>query len=273
MIYRTLELDVHDQVATLTLNRPEKRNAISREMMEDLQAALSEMELGRARVAIMTGAGRDFCAGMDLRSLQSMVPSGKGDEVSTSAHPQHISPSVDNARVIATMFRRFYDFPKPLIAAVRGHAVAGGCGLAMLCDFTLAVPDAKFGFTEVRVGFMPALIGAFVLRQLGEKSARDLLLSGRIFGAEEACEKGLVTSIVPAEHLLDRARELADQLVALSPTSVQYTKRLLADFTRSELDRNLEIGIEWSARIQSTADFREGLTAFLDKRPPRWTGE
>ncbi|MGH9376339.1 MAG: enoyl-CoA hydratase/isomerase family protein [Terriglobia bacterium] len=272
MLYRTLKLDVRDDVAALTLNRPEKRNAISPEMMEDLQAALSEVESGAARVAIVTGAGKDFCAGMDLGGLKSIAAAKKEVEVHTGPSAGAADPSVENARLVAAMFRRFYEFPKPLVAAVNGHAVAGGCGLAMLCDFTLAAPGAKFGFTEVRVGFMPALIAAFVLRQLSEKSARDLLLSGRVFGAEEARELGLVSEIVPAERLMDRAWEMAAQFLALSPTSVRYTKQLIADFTRSQLDRELETGIKWSSRIRSTADFREGLSAFLEKRAPRWTG-
>lgn len=272
MTYNTLTLEVKNEVATLTLARPERRNAISPEMMEDLQSALNEIESGAARVVIVTGAGRDFCAGMDLSGLKSGAAAAKRDEKSAGSGAADADPNTENARRVAAMFRRFYEFPKPLIAAVTGHAVAGGCGLAMLCDFTLAVPEAKFGFTEVRVGFMPALIAAFVLREIGEKRARDLLLSGRVFGAEEARELGLVSEIVAPERLRDRALEIAAQCLALSPTSLQYTKRLIADYSRAQLDREIELGIEWSARIRSTADFQEGLSAFLEKRAPRWTG-
>ncbi|HLI30013.1 MAG TPA: enoyl-CoA hydratase/isomerase family protein [Terriglobia bacterium] len=270
MTYSTLKLEVKDAIATLTLARPEKRNAISPEMVEELQSALSEIESGEARVAIVAGAGEDFCAGMDLFGLKSIAATAK--EKSGGSSTVDADANTGNARRVAAMFRRFYEFSKPLIAAVTGHAVAGGCGIAMLCDFTLAVPEAKFGFTEIRVGFMPALIAAFVLRELGEKRARDLLLTGRIFGAEEACKLGLVNEIVAPERLRDRALEIAAQYLALSPNSLQYTKRLIADYSRVQLDRDIETGIEWSARIRSTADFQEGLSAFLEKRTPRWTG-
>src|SRR2546426_8719843 len=133
---------------------------------------------------------------------------------------------------MASVFRSLYDFPKPTIAAVNGAAVAGGTGIATLCDFTLAVPDAKFGYTEVRIGFVPAIVSTFLLRQIGEKQARDLLLTGRIFTADEAYRMGLINEIVPPEKLIDRARELAAQLMENSPTSLRLTKRLLSD--RSE---------------------------------------
>ncbi len=171
------------------------------------------------------------------------------------------------------MFRRIYSFPKPMIAAVNGPAIAGGCAIASLADFTLAVPEAKFGYTEVRIGFMPAIVSVFLIRQVGEKRARDLLLTGRIFDAEEARQMGLVNEIVPQEKLLERARELATTLLGVSPTSLAYTKRLLREFTKAEMDRELDLAVEQNARIRSTADFREGLAAFLEKRKPAWRGQ
>ncbi|MGH9357104.1 MAG: enoyl-CoA hydratase/isomerase family protein [Terriglobia bacterium] len=270
MAYSTLKLEINNEIAALTLARPESRNAISAEMMGELQSALNEIESGAARVVIMTGAGKDFCAGMDLSGLKTVAASAKQN--SETSGSDATDANTENARRVAAMFRRFYEFPKPLIAAVHGHALAGGCGLAMLCDFTLAVPEARFGFTEVRVGFMPALIAAFVIREIGEKQARNLLLSGRIFGAEEARRIGLVTEIVPLEQLQARTMEIAAQCLALSSTALGYTKRLISDFTRAQLDRDIELAVEWSARIRSTQDFQEGLSAFLEKRVPRWTG-
>jgi methylglutaconyl-CoA hydratase len=269
-MYQTLRLDHDHEVATLTLNRPEKHNALSPEMMAELHAALDEIERSPARVMILTGAGKSFCAGMDLATLESMAARSVAESGSAGTTPSE--EALADSRRIGDLFRHVYDFPKPLIAAVNGHAVAGGCGLATLCDFTLAVPEAKFGYTEVRVGFMPAFVTLFLIRQIGEKRARDLLLSGRILGAEEALRLGLVNEIVVAEKLADRARELASQLLAASPTSLRFTKRLISDFSREELDRELEIAIQTSARIRSTADFHEGLRAFLEKRSPQWKG-
>jgi methylglutaconyl-CoA hydratase len=168
------------------------------------------------------------------------------------------------------MFRRLWSYPKPLIAAVNGAAIAGGCGVATLCDFTLAVPEAKFGYTEVRIGFLPGIVSVFLMRQIGEKRARDLLLTGRIFDAAEAHQMGLVTEVIPAERLMEAARELAGALLAASPTSLMRTKRLLYKLAMEEVDRELERAIAENAGIRSTTDFREGLEAFLEKRKPVW---
>ncbi len=171
------------------------------------------------------------------------------------------------------LFRSLYEFPKVTIAAVNGPAIAGGTGLAFLCDFTLAVPEAKFGYTEVRIGFVPAIVSTFLLRQIGEKQARDLLLTGRIFGAEEAFRLGLITEIVPADELLVRARGLASVLTANSSASLRATKQLLTDHARAELNAQIEAAIHENAAIRSTADFREGISSFLEKRKPVWTGK
>ncbi|HEV2234460.1 MAG TPA: enoyl-CoA hydratase-related protein [Terriglobia bacterium] len=257
MHYTSLRFEVDGNLATLTLNRPEKRNAISAEMIVELLAALEECANGSARVVILTGAGKAFCAGMDLNYLKEFP----------SQSPEQITA---DARRITGLFRRIWSFPKPLIAAVNGAAIAGGTGIATLCDFTLAAPEATFGYTEVRIGFMPAIVSAFLVRQVGGKRARDLLLSGRILTAQEALSLGLVSEIVPSGKLLDRARELATTLALMSPTALAFTKRLLVRFADADLDRELEIAIEESARIRTTSDFREGLAAYLEKRKPVW---
>jgi methylglutaconyl-CoA hydratase len=143
----------------------------------------------------------------------------------------------------------------------------------LLCDFTLAVPDAKFGYTEVRIGFVPAIVSTFLLRQIGEKQARNLLLTGRIFDAAEALRLGLVNEVVPAESLAARARELASLLKQNSPNSLKATKKLLNDHARAELDQQIEAAIRENAAVRSTTDFREGISSFLEKRKPVWTGK
>jgi methylglutaconyl-CoA hydratase len=303
MSYNLLSLDYEADLAILTFSRPEKRNAISPEMIAELLAALDEIERGRARVAILTGSGKAFCAGMDLEALREMAnasakagahPQAGAQELPTAGvmdvavrvlkgqaeQPAPSSPmseptelALDSSRTLAQMFRRVHDFPKPLIAAVNGAAIAGGCGIATLCDFTLSAPDAKFGYTEVRIGFVPAIVSVFLVRQVGEKRARDLLLTGRIIDAEEAYYLGLVSEIVSSEKLMDRARELAAQLLENSPSSLSAAKLLLRDLSRHEIDHGLELAVEANARIRSTPDFHEGLSAFLEKRKPVWRSE
>ena len=262
--YQTITLetmpDKGGAVALITLNRPEKRNALSAAMIAELMSVLADLESGKERVAIITGAGKAFCAGMDLDALKALAA-------------QSSEQNLADARRTAAFFRRLWSFPKPLIAAVNGAALAGGCGIATLCDFTIAAPEAAFGYTEVRVGFMPALVSMFLERQVGEKLARDLFLTGRILDATEAKAAGLITKIVPLEELLKAARELAATLMANSPGAVQATKRLLVRASEPEIDRRIELAIAASVAIRNTADFREGLSAFLEKRQPRWSGE
>jgi len=262
--YQTITLETipgkGGTIALIALNRPEKRNALSATMIAELMGALDRVESGQERVAMITGAGKAFCAGMDLDALKALAA-------------QSPEENLADARRTAGLFRRLWSFPKPLIAAVNGAALGGGAGIATLCDFTFAVPEAKLGYTEVRIGFIPALVSVFLERQVGEKLARDLFLTGRILDAAEAKAMGLVTKIVPAEELLSAARERASTLLANSPGAITATKRLLIRAAEADVDRRIELAVAASAAIRSTADFREGLSAFLEKRQPRWSGE
>jgi len=260
MKFQTLELAHDSGIATITLNRPEKRNALSFQLVDEMLAALDEIEKSDAAVVVLTGAGKAFCAGLDLDELKSLI--GK-------SHAEN----VEDSRRMVKIFRRLYDLPKPTIAAVNGAAIAGGTGLATMCDFTLAIPEAKFGYTEVRIGFVPAIVSSILVWQVGHKIARDLLLTGRIFNTAEAYRLGLANEIVPAESLMTRARELALQLMENSPSSIKATKKLVNGFIAEALDRQIEQAVEQNARIRQTADFREGVTSFLEKRKPRWSGK
>ena len=258
MPYQTLILQQDGAVASITFNRPEKRNAISYQLIDELMRALAEVEQSSALVLILTGAGKAFCAGMDLDELKALT--GRTPEENRK-----------DSETMALLFRSIYEFPKPTIAAVNGAAIAGGCGIATLCDFTIASSDAKFGYTEVKIGFLPAIVSTFLVRQVGEKVARDLLLTGRIVDADEAYRIGLATEIVEPEQLMDRSRELAAQLMENSPASLAATKQLLAGFTFDELNNQIRAAVDSNARIRQTPDFKEGVTSFLEKRKPHWS--
>jgi methylglutaconyl-CoA hydratase len=254
MEYKTIQLGHDAGMVRVTLNRPEKRNALSYELIDDLLGALEEVANSSAQVLLLTGAGAAFCAGMDLENLKGLM--GRTAE-----------QNLQDSEKVAQLFRTLYDFPKPTIAAVNGAAIGGGVGLATLCDFTLAVPEAKFGYTEVRIGFVPAIVSVFLLRQVGEKCARGLLLTGRLFSAERI---GLVNEIVPPDKLMDRANELAGQIMENSPASLRATKQLLSDYARRELDEQVRTAVRENAAIRATDNFREGISAFLEKRKPQW---
>ncbi len=257
MNYSTITVTDHPPVRTITLNRPERRNAMTTEMQMELIAAMEAATTSDARVLVFTGAGDAFCSGLDLSELQEIQ--------NKSAAEYRI-----DAERIARLFLTLYELPLPTIAAVHGPAIAGGTGLATICDFTIATPAAKFGFTEVRIGFVPAIVSAFLALQVGDKRCRDLLLTGRFFSAEEALGIGLVTKVVPPDELADHVETLARNLLANSPQSLAATKRLMAAQNRPWLDAAITAALEASALSRETADFREGLAAFLEKRKPVW---
>jgi methylglutaconyl-CoA hydratase len=260
MRYETLLPVTSGHLSTITFNRPEKRNALSTQMIAELQTALDDIEKTHTRVVILTATGKAFCAGIDLDLLQAIAR-------------QSAAENQEDSRRIAKMFRKIWSYSRPIIAAVNGHALAGGCGIATLCDFTIAVPEAKFGYTEVKIGFLPAIVSVFLTRQVGEKRARDLLLTGRLIEAAEAKEMGLVNEIVPAERLMDRAHELAETILSASPSSITRAKHLLVSAAAAGVDHDLERAVLESARVRCTPDFKEGIAAFLEKRKPIWHGE
>ena len=255
----TVLVNEEEGVRTITLNRPERRNALTPEMQRELIAAFEEAaRSATTRVVVLTGAEGTFCAGLDLSALQAMQDKTRAE-------------MADDAVRIAKLFRSLYELPVPTIAAVNGHAIAGGTGLATLCDFTLAVPTAKFGYTEVKIGFVPALVSAYLTLQIGEKRARDLLLTGRLFTADEAQRLGLVNEIVATDEMSGKVETLARTLKAASPSSLRATKRLLADQNRVWLDAAVEAAMKANAAARETTDFYEGIAAFLEKRTPRWS--
>jgi methylglutaconyl-CoA hydratase len=259
--YTTILASETDGIRTITLNRPERRNAMTPAMQLELIAALEEAAAGSARVVVLRGAGDAFCAGLDLAELQGM-------------HDKPAAELRQDAERIARLFRTLYELPRPTIAAVHGPAIAGGTGLATLCDFTLATPAAKFGYTEARIGFVPAIVSAYLALQIGDKRARDLLLTARFFGVEEAHRLGLVNQIVePPEKFEEYILAQARQLAANSPQSLAATKRLMAAQNKPWLDAAIAHAMQANAEARETEDFKEGLAAFLEKRKPKWAVE
>ena len=257
MSFSTILVAENEGVRTITLNRPERRNAMTPEMQLELIAAMEEASVSSSRVVVFRGAGDAFCSGLDLTALQTLVDKSAADHRA-------------DAQRIARLFRTLYELPLPTIAVVHGAAIAGGTGLATICDFTLAVPTAKFGYTEARIGFVPALVSAFLALQIGDKQARDLLLTARFFDAAEAYRLGLVNEVVTPEELDGRVRALALVLVANSPDSLAGTKRLLAAQNKPWLDAAIALGMDANAHARETADFKEGISAFLERRKPVW---
>jgi methylglutaconyl-CoA hydratase len=248
-------------VLTLTLDRPDRRNALSAALVAALTDALAGAAADDAvRVVVLTGAGGAFSAGADLAALQALQ--------SASAEA-----NLADSEALARLFDAVYRHPKPVVAKVNGHALAGGCGLVAVCDFSVVAEGAKLGFTETRIGFVPALVAVFVLRKLGEAAARDLLLRGRLVEAGEAARIGLVTRAVPAERLDAEVDALARELATeTSASALALTKRLLADVPGMGLAEALSYAARLNALARATDDCRAGVAAFLSKTPPPWKG-
>jgi methylglutaconyl-CoA hydratase len=228
------------------------------QMQMELIKAFDDTAASDCRVLILKGAGDAFCSGLDLAELNS-------------AHSKTVAEHRSESERLRQLFLTLYELPVSTIASVHGAAIAGGAGLAMICDFTLATSNAKFGFTEVRIGFVPAIISAFLALHLGRKQRIDLLTTGRIFAAEEALRLGLINEIVPDNGLAGRVEELTAMLLSNSPQAIRSTKRLIAAQDHAWLLAALSSAVESSVEARSTPDFREGVEAFLQKRKPRWT--
>jgi methylglutaconyl-CoA hydratase len=250
--------EVRPPAAVLTLNRADKRNALSRGLVAALDDAVRRAaDDPAARCVILTGAGPVFCAGLDLAELQESLGAGEGQ-----------SPVWDDALRLATVYDRIYTLPKPTVAAVNGAAVAGGAGLVSVCDLAVAVPEARFGYPEVRRGLVAAMVMPHLLRHVGERTARYLLLTGELIDAEEARRAGFVNAVVPAEGLLERAWAWARSLAEGGPNALARTKDLLRRFSRQAVA--LEEAAQASAAPRLTEECRQGLEAFFARRPAPW---
>jgi methylglutaconyl-CoA hydratase len=250
---------VKDRVGYITLNRPEKRNALSNELVNELTVAFDQAENDSSvKVIVLKANGDAFCAGADLAYLQQL---------------QNFSfeENLEDSRQLKNLFLKIYQLKKVVIAQVQGHALAGGCGLATVCDFTFAVPEAKFGYTEVKIGFIPALVSVFLIRKIGEHKAKQLLLTGEVIKAPEALTRGLINQVVSAAELEQTVFEFASDLILNnSGQSMQLTKQLIAQVQSMSLEEGLEQAANMNAHARSTEDCKAGIAAFLNKKELKW---
>ncbi len=253
-----VEISTDEQVRTLRLNRPDKRNALNADLVTALKEELTAAEEDDVRVVVLTGNGSAFSAGADLSSLKALRDASPLENETDSRH-------------LAELFRQIYHHPKPIIAQVNGHAIGGGCGLASVCDFSFVADDAKLGFSEVRIGFVPAIVMVFVRRKLGEAAVRDLLLRGRLVTAAQASEVGLVSRAVDGRRLSNEVRELAHELATeTSESAVALTKRMLAQLSGMGFEEAMDYAVQMNAFARETEDCQAGIDAFLNDEDPPW---
>jgi len=251
--YRKVLYSVDEGIARVTLNRPEKRNALDDEMIGEIRHALAESAKGEAaRVALITGAGNDFCAGADLAAIERL---SRGT----------VMENVADARHLGDLFLEMRRHPRPIVAAVRGRALAGGCGLAMAADFVLAAESAQLGYPEIKIGFVPAMVMAIVRRSVSEKRALDLLATGEVIRASTALEIGMITRVIADAAFDNEVESYTTQLAARSTSALTLTKNLFYQIDTVAFDAALSAGVQTNALARLTDDCRRGIQNFLKK--------
>jgi methylglutaconyl-CoA hydratase len=254
-----IEYSISDRIAVIKINRSEKRNALNPRLVNQLTLCFSKaIADSLVKVIILKSSGDVFSAGADLDYLKQL---------------QH-SSFVDNEKdtvALMELFLMIYESPKLVIAQVEGHAIAGGCGLVSVSDIVFSVPEAKFGYTEVKIGFIPALVSCFLIRKLGEARVKELLLSGDLINAGTACNYGLINFILPADEIEAGVLEYASLRVnTASANSVSLTKKLLNAVQNLPLEEGLELAVNFNVQARSSEDCKRGISAFLNKEKLNW---
>lgn len=251
---KRISVDASDGIGRITLARPEKKNALDELAATELSEALHRLAAdAEVRVVLLAAEGKDFCAGADLEALERALGAD------TTAQ-------LRDARALGEVFEAIRRLPQPVVAAVRGRALAGGAGLASACDMIVACDDARFGYPEVGVGFVPAMVMTMLRRAMGEKRAFDLVATGRVIDANEALALGLVSRVAPAESFDDDVTKLVERLAAAPPAAIRITKRLFYDLDSLDFASGLELGARVNVEARSTDEFRDGVRAFVARR-------
>lgn len=256
---KLVDYSVKDRIGFITLNRPEKRNALSHELVSELKLAFEKAETDSGvKVVILRANGEAFCAGADLTYLDKLLSFSRQQNLDDSNH-------------LRSIFLKIYTFKKIVVAQVQGHALAGGCGLVTVCDFVFAIPEAKLGYTEVKIGFVPAMVMVFLIRRIGEQKAKHLLLSGELVSGDRAVDFGLVNKIVPKELIENTVLEFVQKLVkGNSAQSMELTKKMIEEVQSMKLEDALDYAAEQNAFARTTDDFKKGIKAFLAKEDLNW---
>ena len=258
-MFDTITLDTDERgVATLTLNRPDKHNAMSAQMIDELTRAAQQIaDDDRVRVVVLTGAGRSFCAGGDLGWMRDQM---NADRASREQGAQNL----------ALMLGTLNTLPKPVIGRVQGNAFGGGVGLCCVCDIVYAAEGTRFGLTETRLGLIPATIGPFVTRRMGEGAARQVFMSSRLFDATRAQALGVVSQVWAADELDDHVEAEVAAYLDCSPSAVAAAKDLALQLTQAPTQHDVDTSVDALIRRWESQDAREGIAAFFDKSPPPW---
>lgn len=250
---------VSNRIATITINRVEKRNALNPELVLSLtQMLIKAGDDKNVKVVVLKANGNVFSAGADLAYLQQLQKNSYQE-------------NIDDSKRLQNLFTTIYTLPKIVIAQVEGHAIAGGCGLATVCDIIFAVPEANFGYTEVKIGFVPAIVSCFLMHKTSETIVKKLLFSGELFNAEEALKYNLITFVTKSEEINQKVNNFAlDLCNNTSANSLLVTKQLINEMSYPLLIKNLDKAVQINAKVRESEDFKKGISSFLKKEKTKW---
>ncbi len=256
----TLTLTVDKPIARLYLNRPAIHNAFNPEVIRELHETFEELgQNPDVRIIVLSGHGKSFCAGADLNWMKAMVA-------------YTFEENQADARKMALMFKTINECPKPVIGRINGAAIGGGMGLISVCDTVVAVESAQFGFSEVRLGLVPAVISSFVFPKIGPSQARALFLSGERFNTVKARDIGLIHHVVSVEELDPKIEQQIEQFLMAGPEAIATAKKMIHDLTPLNMETTMALNAIGIAERRASAEGQEGMTAFLEKRPANWNG-
>ena len=259
MNYQYIQYTTKERLTYITLNRPEKRNAFNEQLVNELKHAFNTAEEdANTKVVILNANGEVFSAGADLTYLQTLQ---------TYSYEENLRDSNN----LKELYQHIYSFKKVVIAQVEGHAIAGGCGLATVCDFTFSIPGIKFGYTEVKIGFVPAIVMVFLLKKIGELKTKELLLTGKLISAKEALGINLINKIYPRKTINEEVYQFATRLcIETSGESLELTKKMIADIQKMNYSDAFNFAAEMNAKARVTVDCKKGIASFLNKEKLNW---
>ena len=260
MKYEAIEIHKEKDVATVYLNRSEVHNAMNEQLMKELTACFKELSIDeKIRIIILTGKGKSFCAGADLNWMKSMAKYSKEENIKDS-------------RLLLGLYESIYTCPKPVIGRVNGHAFGGGLGLFAVCDITIAIPDCKFAFSEVKLGIIPAVISTYIVRRTGLSIMRRLFITGERFDSEYAKEVGLIDYVVPEDEFDEKVQKYVELLRSSGPEAIAEVKKLVDACEKMDREKYKEHTVKKISELRVSEEGQEGINAFLEKRKSKWSG-
>lgn len=259
MKYKTINVLSNGYITTLILNRPEVHNAMNEQLMTELTNCFKELSTkDKVRIIILTGNGKSFSAGADLNWMKSMTKYSKEENIKDS-------------RLLLNLFEAIYNCPKPVIGRINGHAFGGGLGLIAVCDITVAIPDLKFAFSEVKLGIIPSVISTYIVRRIGLSNMRRLFITGERFSSEHAKEIGLIDYVVASEKLDEKVKKYADIIHSSGPKAIKEVKNLVDKCESLNVEKFKKFSVEKISELRVSDEGQEGINAFLEKRKSKWS--